>query len=1131
MQHRIVTGVFHCKTYCRVLRKYRWKCKIGLIDMFAEVRSQLKDYWANMLLLFFFISCKILLNNNDYHLILMILLLLSFDIETNPGPEGEMSIFNWNVRSIRNKMDYLKDISEDYDLLCLTETHLDTNIPTSDVQIDGFSLYRKDRNFAGGGILIYTSDLLYSKRRTDIESNNYEMIWLEVIFKNSKTMIGVLYRPPNENPLFWNYLKFSIDKAQEATNNIIITGDINVNLLNELNNHPLKDIMNTFNLSNTIKEPTRPGTRSNTLLDPVIITDTISCISSSVLDIDRSYSDHNASVCHISIPHTLKNVYKRDVWLYKKGDYDKFNRLILECDWANLLHSCQNVDLACEAFTTKFIQFAKQCIPTKTITVRPNDKPWMSSELRKEIKIREKFYKKYKKNNSVLNLNNFKKQRNKVNNMKKFARVNFYENINGIIDHSYSNDPKSYWKLINRLIKQSGTSTTIPPLIDNMTGSIIYNEDDKANLLNKYFCTISNIEDGNIDTPEFMCRTNASFGALVVNQAEIVDVIKNLKLGKASGCDDISHHMLKYTSESVAIPLSILFNMSLTKTKFPILWKRATVIPLFKKGDKHIVSNYRPVSLISCVGKVLERVVFKHMYNFLINNNLFYQQQYGFLPKHTTVYQLIEMYETICKALEEKQHTCLIFCDISKAFDRVWHRGLIKKLEMYGFKNEFLLWLKSYISNRQQLVLIKDSKSTYDDINAGVPQGSVLGPLLFLIYINDIADNLNSLARLFADDTSLSYSSQNIQEIELNINQDLNKLNVWSTKWLTMFNPNKTELLFISNSWNGQNINIQFNGVQLESMDSHRHLGVLLSKDAKWTSHINSIYESCMKKVNVMRKLKYILNKSTLLKIFKCFILPVLEYACELWDGCSQLDKQKLENVQLEAARIACGLPIYCNKESVYFESQLEPLENRRERRKLTMFYKMHNHLVPQTFENLLPPLVANISNYPLRNRDNYSLTNYRLATTEKSFIPSTTRLWNSLDIEIRNKPTLNSFKSALMPKLVKHPCLEFTGNRKYNILHTRIRHNCSTLNYDLFRCNLIENAFCECGNPCENAFHYFLDCPLYLLQRRTLFHDLAFLNDITLEIILFGSSILSPENNDSICRAVQRYIRDTQRF
>ena len=184
-----------------------------------------------------------------------------------------------------------------------------------------------------------------------------------------------------------------------------------------------------------------------------------------------------------------------------------------------------------------------------------------------------------------------------------------------------------------------------------------------------------------------------------------------MKLGKASGHDGISHHMLKYTAQSIAKPLEIIFNLSLSSGIYPNMWKMATVMPLFKKGDRHSPSNYRPISLLSTVGKVFERVIFKHAHNYFIENSLFYKYQSGFMPGHSTVHQLIEMYHNICLALEEKKHACLVFCDISKAFDRVWHKGLLIKLKSYGILGELLIWISNFLSNRKQKVFISNSFS------------------------------------------------------------------------------------------------------------------------------------------------------------------------------------------------------------------------------------------------------------------------------------------------------------------------------------------------------------------------------------------------------------------------------------
>ena len=222
------------------------------------------------------------------------------------------------------------------------------------------------------------------------------------------------------------------------------------------------------------------------------------------------------------------------------------------------------------------------------------------------------------------------------------------------------------------------------------------------------------------------------------------------------------------------------------------------VIPIFKKGDKSLPSNYRPVALLSCLGKLQERIVFKNLYNFLIDNNLLYKYQSGFLPHHSTVFQLIDIYHNICQAFDNNLFSCIVFCDVSKAFDRVWHRGLLFKLRQNGIDGKLLQWLNSYLTNRKQKVTLKSCASTIKSILAGVRQGSVLGPLLFLVYINDIANQLLILTRLFADDSSLFYAATRLSDIAGIINHDLIMLSNWAIQWLVKFNPLKTEAVLFT---------------------------------------------------------------------------------------------------------------------------------------------------------------------------------------------------------------------------------------------------------------------------------------------------------------------------------------------
>ena len=444
-----------------------------------------------------------------------------------------------------------------------------------------------------------------------------------------------------------------------------------------------------------------------------------------------------------------------------------------------------------------------------------------------------------------------------------------------------------------------------------------------------------------------------------------------------------------------------------------------------------------------------------------------------------------------------------------------------------------LLWLNDYIKNRKQKVKVKDCLSESGELKGGVPQGSVLGPLLFLLYINDIADNTRSLCRLFADDTSLSYSSSDMNEIETSLNYDLNELYNWSEKWLVDFNPQKTECVLFTNSRNLIKPNIIFNNENVQFVENHKHLGVTFSSNINWNCHVQNIIKSATSQLSVLRKFKFILNRHNLEKIYFTYILPVLEYACELWDGCGQSNMNKIEQVQHEAARIVTGLPRYCSIESLYFETGWEPLHSRRQRRKLHLFYKIHNNIAPSYLNDCLSTFLNDNNAYNLRHRSDYRVPFSRLQSYSISFFPSSVNQWNSLDVNVRESPTISAFKRLIKSRVDpwKPPSYYFIGDRFFNIIHTRIRHRSSSLNGDLHRVNFTNDPGCACGWVIEDAIHYLLECCLYDEARTHLKNNLHFLEELKIETLLFGDDSLSDQMNLLIFKAVQLYIKQTKRF
>ena len=280
--------------------------------------------------------------------------------------------------------------------------------------------------------------------------------------------------------------------------------------------------------------------------------------------------------------------------------------------------------------------------------------------------------------------------------------------------------------------------------------------------------------------------------------------------------------------------LCSLFNHSLHTGCVPISYKEANVTPIPKKGDLSIVSNYRPISLLNSEDKVFERHVFKHLYNHLHRHNLISSLQSGFMPGDSTVNQLAYLYNTFCQTLDAGKEIRVVFCDISKAFDRVWHSGLFLKLQAAGVTGEVLAWFKSYLSNRKQRVVLPGAVSDWVFIQAGVPQGSILGPLLFLLYINDIVHDIGSNIRLFADDTLFIIVEDAITAAAC-LNNDLDKISQWAAKWLVTFNPSKTKSSLSSRKTNkDRHPPIFMQNHKVVEVDSHKHLGVVLSSDCSW---------------------------------------------------------------------------------------------------------------------------------------------------------------------------------------------------------------------------------------------------------------------------------------------------------
>ncbi|MEW8548773.1 MAG: hypothetical protein AB2693_35180, partial [Candidatus Thiodiazotropha sp.] len=363
------------------------------------------------------------------------------------------------------------------------------------------------------------------------------------------------------------------------------------------------------------------------------------------------------------------------------------------------------------------------------------------------------------------------------------------------------------------------------------------------------------------------------------------------------------------------------------------------------------------------------------------------------------------------------------------------------------------------------------------------------------------------------------------------LNSDLSKIHQWATKWLVKFNPAKSEsVIFSRKHVKPYHPSVSLNQKQIIEVASHKHLGLVFSNDCSWHEHLEYIKAKAWSRINIMRRLKFKLDRRSLQTIYFSFIRPLLEYADVVWDNCTQYEVNDLEKIQNEAARIVSGATKLVSINSLLLETGWETLSSRRKKHKLQLFYKMQNDLSPDYLSSLVPPTVGSTLSYPLRNSTNLQTVRAKSQLYFNSFLPSVIRDWNELPEEIRASTSLSTFKYKLNRNVRMPPKFYFTGKRLGQIYHARLRTNCSSLNLHLFHRNLTDSPLCLCGSV-EDTYHYLLICNRFSNLRQELFDKVSMICRPTLDVLLYGNSELSTEQNRNIFTAVQTFVLKTKRF
>ena len=811
-----------------------------------------------------------------------------------------------------------------------------------------------------------------------------------------------------------------------------------------------------------------------------------------------------------------------------------------------MLFHTLDVNEQVELLNVTLLNIFRNFIPHKIIKSNCRDAPWISNIIKTSLRKKSRLYKKFIKNGcKESDLIELKNHSSYCSDLISSSKKEYFNKLSNKLSNPYIG-PKTYWSILNGILGKVKIPA-IPPLIVNNCFETDFLK--KANIFNEFFASQCSLITNNSTLPDILFRTNNRLNNITIDHDSITKIIKNLNSAKAHGCDGISIRMIKLCEQTITVPLIIIFKKAILTGIYPENWKKGNIVPVHKKESKNSIKNYRPISLLPIFSKIFERLIYNSLFQHLRENNLLVKSQSGFLPGDSCISQLLSITHEIYQSLDCNLETRGVFLDISKAFDRVWHKGLLFKLKSNGIDGPLFNLLKNYLHNRKQRVVLNGQTSDWAEIKAGVPQGSVLGPLLFLIYINDLPEGLQTNAKLFADDTSI-FSTVNDVDVSYNeLNHDLAEINKWAFQWKMSFNPdpNKTatEVIF-SHKLNQHNHPfVSFNNLPVALHPSTKHLGMILDSRLNFNRHIDEKISKANKGIGIIKKLQCELSRKTLRKtlitIHKSFVRPHLDYGDIIYDKPNvESFRSKLESVQYNAALAITGCIRGTSKEKLYEELGLESLDRRRWYRRMCLFWKIVKGFAPDYLCNLLP--ILQHSRNP--NRQNcYSSFSKNTNFFANSFFPHCTDQWNELDPTIKQLQSISLFKKALL-KFIRPTAahvFDVTDHSGLKLL-TRLRLGLSHLNEHKFRHNFHDtiNPLCSCSLEPETVSHFLLHCPYHNIHRKTLFDsfgaidesisDLSDPNLVTL--LLYGNiKLYSSEQNTCILNSTISFLKSSERF